>query len=403
MSVTENKVAALELAQKGFKVFPLHTALFDDKGAYCSCKKLGCESVGKHPRFKKYLDRATTDPAQIEKWWAEWPDANIGIATGEKSGVFVVDVDGPAGRASLHTLETLNSKLPDTLSVTTGRGDHRYYRYPGCKVKNSTSELAKSVDVRGNGGYVIGPPSIHSSGKHYEWLDAETPIAEAPDWLIAKVSTGEVSEEGKVEEGEREKKLFAKVCELFKTCKTKEEILEAALEFNKNKLSKPLNVSEVRSKVAAISKTHKPNLASERPTRSERNPLYWFEFDVHSFLADQHVLTDYQQGWRTRLQAFAWQSEGYLLNDLAALFALSRASSKKKFMAEMHLALYDFEKVTKDGKSYLVSHSLAGHYTDKMAGWTQKREAGRARAQAKATAAKTVELPTESKREEVAA
>ena len=98
--------------------------------------------------------------------------------------------------------------------------------------------------------------------------------------------------------------------------------------------------------------------------------------------------------------AFAWQSKGYLVNDADALFILSNADNKKQFKKSYRKALYDFEVVTHDGQSCLVNHAFAEQYADKMVGWNQKREAGRARADAKAAeAAKQKSKPVPMKQE----
>jgi putative DNA primase/helicase len=116
---------------------------------------------------------ATTDQAQILKWWEACPGANIGLATGA-SGLVVIDVDGPEG---LKELEAGAKKyggesawpMPRTLVSRTGRegGMHLFYRgtgIPSSQVKGS------HVDVRGSTGYVVLPPSIHPSGAVYEWV-----------------------------------------------------------------------------------------------------------------------------------------------------------------------------------------------------------------------------------------
>src|ERR1039457_2404284 len=88
---------ALTYARQGWRVFPLHGA---DDGK-CSCKKVDCGSKGKHPRIMQWQMNATTAEGEIRQWWATWPSANIGVATGAGSGVFVIDVDGPTGRSTL--------------------------------------------------------------------------------------------------------------------------------------------------------------------------------------------------------------------------------------------------------------------------------------------------------------
>lgn len=134
---------------------------------------------------------ATDDVEQIQRWWQAMPFANIGIGTGD--GFFVVDLDGPAA-----ALWAEANELPPTLTARTGKGKHLYYALPaGVTVSNSASQVADGVDIRGNGGYVVAPPSIHPSGFVYQWEDVEDDapsrglMAQAPDWLLALVATSE--------------------------------------------------------------------------------------------------------------------------------------------------------------------------------------------------------------------
>lgn len=140
----------------------------------------------KVPLTPRGVHDATTDLHQIGAWWSQWPDANIGIACGERSGLFVVDIDGPEGEASLAALEAERGPLPPAPTVVTGKGRHMYFRhYPGAR--NSAGRLGERVDTRGDGGYVVAPPSMHESGRRYEWDPGAGPgerrRPEVPEWL----------------------------------------------------------------------------------------------------------------------------------------------------------------------------------------------------------------------------
>lgn len=160
------KTAALDLAARGLPVFPL-------------------EARGKRPLTPTGCKAATLDPAMIAEWWDRWPTANIGIATG--SGLFVFDVDGPEGEAALVELEAKNGKLPETLQVRTGRGRHVYFR-GGPRLKNSAGKLGPKLDTRGEGGYVVAPPSVHESGAVYTFTNPGTPMADVPAWLVERLT-----------------------------------------------------------------------------------------------------------------------------------------------------------------------------------------------------------------------
>ena len=389
---TKMGASAFQLAAKRqFKIFPLHNPRGSSSDWGCSCRNLKCDRVGKHPRIKNHLNTATSDPAQLIEWWAKWQDANIGTVTGKKSGVFILDVDGDIGAESLKSLEENNSPLPVTLAAVTGKGKHLYFQYPDTRIKTSNGKLARGLDVKGENGSCNAPPSVHASGKVYEWLNAEAPIAAAPNWLLDLLTVEDVptatSDSDMTPEGQRNEAMFAEVCAFFKTGASKESVLLSALEINRSRCKPPLPDVEIHGIVASVARTHRPSKAKpSKHSRSSRNPLYWFPFDVHSFLADQNIqtLTATQLGWRTRLMAFAWQSKGYLVNDDDTLFKLANADNKKQFKKSYLKALYDFEVVMHDGESCLVNHAFSEQYAEKMDGWNQKREAGRARAEAKA-------------------
>lgn len=156
---------ALELAQRGWAVHPLRP------GDKVPASPHGCRD-------------ATTDPVQIREWWRTARDANAGIATGQASGVWVLDIDGDAGRASLAELEAEHGPLPRTLTVRTARGFHLYWRVPeGVSVRNGAG-IRDGLDVRGDGGYVVAPGSRHPSGALYEWAEPGADAVDAPAWLL---------------------------------------------------------------------------------------------------------------------------------------------------------------------------------------------------------------------------
>lgn len=168
---------AQQYAARGWHVFPLHWITSRGK---CSCGKR-CNSPGKHPYYplapNGHLD-ATIDPTVIERMWGQAPEANIGIATGP-SGLTVLDVDGPEGRAQLDGLGHPEIK---TLHARTGRegGWHLYYTGKTCP---SSQVKGEHLDVRGTTGYVVAPPSNHASGRCYAWGKPLMLPAPCPEWI----------------------------------------------------------------------------------------------------------------------------------------------------------------------------------------------------------------------------
>lgn len=170
--------AALELVAQGYRVFPCHTPRHTKAGTHCSCAKADCSNVGKHPRTIKGCLDASGDEQQVREWWSKWPDANIGVATGGE--LVVLDVDTRKGGS------TVGMDLPDTRRVVTGSGgEHWYMRGDGQKTPNSVELVGPGLDVRGEGGYVLAPPSLHETGRRYEWDSGAAETTEsAPKWFL---------------------------------------------------------------------------------------------------------------------------------------------------------------------------------------------------------------------------
>lgn len=170
----------MRYADHGWPVIPLHTPT----AVGCSCSRpTDCGSPGKHPRTEHGLRDATIDPLEVRSWWNRWPEANVGIATGPASGLLVLDVDLPDGPDSLAQIEARYGRLPSTCEQRTGSGGRQLlFAHPAQPIGNRTGALP-GIDVRGDGGYVVVPPSRHASGERYRWT-GRAPAAAAPDWLV---------------------------------------------------------------------------------------------------------------------------------------------------------------------------------------------------------------------------
>lgn len=169
---------ALAYAARGISVFPLLPR-------------------SKEPMVKNGFKQAVTDHAQIRRWWSR-RDCNIGIATGAPAGFWVLDVDGPEAEAVLAALEAQHGALPATVQQKTGRGRHLCFRWEpdGPEMRNRSKVGGAPIDVRGNGGYIVAPPSVHPGdpkkgvvpGRIYAWDPGRSPdeiaFAAAPGWLV---------------------------------------------------------------------------------------------------------------------------------------------------------------------------------------------------------------------------
>lgn len=196
-SQTSHAAMAALYANRGRPVLPLHSV---HNGA-CTCRlRERCNSAGKHPRCRKGVHAATTDPGVIAAWWKRSPKANIGIATGKPSGIDVLDIDPRnGGDDSLRELEKTNGALPETAMSITGRLGYHYLFRHNPEVRNYPQSLVNGMDIKTTGGYIVAPPSLHSSGRKYCWEGASHPddvgIAEFPDCLpeFGAVTTDERS------------------------------------------------------------------------------------------------------------------------------------------------------------------------------------------------------------------
>lgn len=159
--------AALEYAAHGWPVGPLHGL----QSGHCSCHRgPECAAPGKHPRTQHGSKDFTTDAEQIRTWWTWWPNSNVGIATGQRSGIMVLDVDGERGLESLRDYEDRYGPLPETPRSRTGSGGlHLLFAWPGIHLGNTASILGPGLDIRCCGGLIVAPPSIHASGRPYQW------------------------------------------------------------------------------------------------------------------------------------------------------------------------------------------------------------------------------------------
>ncbi len=152
--------AALAYAAHGWPVHPLYGP------------ERQVPHPGKQPILNRWQEQASTDPDVIRGWWQRWPDSNVGLVTGPRSGLAVLDVDPRSGGTdSLAELEERAGVLPGTVqSVTGGGGVHLLYRHPGEPIKSRAHSLGPGLDVKADGGQIVAPPSLHPSGRRYAWL-----------------------------------------------------------------------------------------------------------------------------------------------------------------------------------------------------------------------------------------
>jgi hypothetical protein len=179
---------ALRYASEGLAVFPVYEIRDVDGERRCACGKEDCASPGKHPRTRNGVKDATTHEARIRAWWVQWPNANIGVATGR--GRIVLDIDPRnGGWESLAELQEEYGPLPATKTAITGGGGRHFWFSGPSGVGGRV--IRPGVDLKADGGYVVAPPSVHVSGGTYRWeweVDGreqdDIEPAPLPDWVL---------------------------------------------------------------------------------------------------------------------------------------------------------------------------------------------------------------------------
>lgn len=178
--------AALQYTRRGWSVIAVHSI----RDGACTCGKIDCASPAKHPIGGwKGRQRSRATEAEIESQWQRTPWANVGIVTGEISGLLVLDIDDIAklDQAADVRAAVLSIITPVAITGREGGGVHIYFRHPGGQLGNFAKHV-EGMDGRGDGGFVVAPPSIHASGKQYRWAseayDGTTALAETPEAVL---------------------------------------------------------------------------------------------------------------------------------------------------------------------------------------------------------------------------
>jgi putative DNA primase/helicase len=254
--------AALWYASHGIPIFPV----YEVRDGHCACGKTECDSPGKHPRSEHGFKDATTDAARVTAWWQKWPDANIGMPTGAVSGFLVLDADQRSGGLeSLDRLRYDHGGWPDTAEQKTGGdGRHIVFRYRGGPAPKT---LAPGIDLKWDGGYIILAPSIHISGKRYEWdgikgAKALLKAASPPAWLVAAIDAASRTARPnraaavtvKLKTGGRNNGLTSLAGAMRRRGMSQQAIEAALLVDNKLQCDPPLSEKEVKQIVASVSR-----------------------------------------------------------------------------------------------------------------------------------------------------
>ncbi len=254
--------AALAYASWGWYVFPL--------------------ANGKEPLTMHGVLDASREAMRIWSWWSRWPRANIALACGP-SQIVVIDIDPQHG--GMETWVQLRRQLDlsdDSVQCLSGGGGlHLYYRAPhNAEVRNSAGLLGPGIDVRGKGGYVVLPPSVHPSGQRYRWEAGhhpeDIPLLPLPQALVERLrqhrtrGAATLSDNDIIPEGQRNLTLTSLGGGMRRQGFSYSAILAALLAENLERCRPPLPESEVRH-IASSCARYTPEEKVWAPGRDEVN------------------------------------------------------------------------------------------------------------------------------------
>lgn len=244
---------------------------------------------------------AKKDPQAIKAWWKRHPNASIGIATGSPSHLLVIDLDidenkGLDGMRELREWEHDHRELPETVSAITGRGgSHLYFKYDGSEKYGNRAGILDGIDVRGDGGYVIAPPSLHPNGTEYQWENDpdDTKMSDITDTVKEFLSIGHTSSQEvfklpeKIGAGKRNDTIYRLACSMQSKGASDEAILAACSSENKARCIPPLTDDEVEKLVGSALKYQKG--VSEAIANAGEHPKIKYIVDKNGDLTEKPI------------------------------------------------------------------------------------------------------------------
>ncbi|HPO10222.1 MAG TPA: bifunctional DNA primase/polymerase, partial [bacterium] len=300
--------AALGYAAKGWSVMPLN---------------------GKVPVTKHGFKDATTDPDGIKTWWADCPNANVGIVTGKRSGLIVLDIDPRhGGDESLREIMEECGSFSETVVCETGGGGlHFYFRCSEEDMRGRTGILP-GIDVKAEGGYVVAPPSIHPETQEaYRWKEGQgpdaVPVADVPPCLMdlingtpaAAAKESGWNELGTIPKGKRHTVLVSLAGTMRNRGMGEEAIFQALWVENESKCTPPLPEAEIRGISQSIAKYPPGSRFGDdgpNPGALDIFANLWEDTEVFRDKLGSVYATIQQNGFRKTLPIHSAEVKGYL-------------------------------------------------------------------------------------------
>jgi len=313
---------ALMYASRGWRVLPI------------------TENAKSPPLISKWQVRATDEARQIKRWWAKWPNANIGIATGCESGIFIVDVDPiNGGDETLDNLLKENS-FPETSTVRTGSGGRHIFFKCDTRIKSSNGKkLGQGIDLKAEGGYIVAARSVHPNGNQYAWDNSKL-VAEPPEWLMELIDSPTknkgvtLSDEGFIPVGQRNNELYRRGCSLRGKGSSSSDMAREIHRINRHDCESPLPDDEVNQISASV----------EAFINRGKKPLFRFRDHIRSDAIPRdpvlrHVLTELSL-WMDMEGNNCYPTQ----DQLAQKTALSRKTVNRKLKWAEKLGLIEIPK-----------------------------------------------------------
>lgn len=337
-------------------------------------QKMGLSIIpveGKIPLIKwaKYQNEKATEE-QIKEWWKQWPNASIGCVTGSVTSRLVLDIDGNPG-------ELLADRVTgNTQSVRTRRGIQYHYTFPsGFTDKTTITGILPQVDTRGEGGIVILPPSKCSDGTYYEWIrNWETPLAEAPQWLLDLLTkkeqkvetTKEENKEPWIEEalgGAGEGDRHGTMLKLFGYYANKFPLSVAAAhirQWNKNNVP-PIEESTLEEQIKDLTLRFQKGEYTSHYTEKKERVIECISAStlVKKFSAPPKYLVPglIPQGTRTIFAGWNGRGKSFVITDLA--IEISRKKGHGKWLGQFPVEHGPVLYVDNENARNLASHRLS--------------------------------------------